>query len=428
VSGHAVNRRRVALFATSHAVDDMYQGAVPALLPFFVADRHYSYAAAAGLMFALTAMSSAVQPVFGALTDRLHLFWLVPVGLTMAGVGIGLSGLMPSYPLTFLVITFSGLGVAAFHPEAARAARAASADSQQAMSFFSVGGNVGYAIGPMLVFAVLFFIHGTGGTVFLAAPALVTGVAVFVVLRRHPETHLSPQASARRSHLIDDWRGFIGLTALVMLRSIVYFGLTSLVALYVGTALHGGKGIGEAALTTMVGCGAVGTITGGRLADRFGRLPVTRASLLATVVGLLAVVLTPLPWVFLPIALTGFVLFQSFSLTVTLGQDFLPTRIGTSSGVTLGLAISVGGLVAPGLGALADATSLRVSLLVLLAFLPAALAIAWRLRDPRPSRRGSPERPGDPAPDPPSAPAIPVPRSDPASLIPRSPTGVGKER
>jgi FSR family fosmidomycin resistance protein-like MFS transporter len=408
-SGPTVNRARVALFATCHAVDDTYQGAVPALLPFFVADRHYSYAAAAGLMFALTAMSSAVQPVFGALTDRLRLFWLVPVGLTMAGVGVALSGLAPSYPLTFLAITFAGLGVAAFHPEAARAARAASADSQQAMSVFSVGGNVGYAIGPMLVFAVLFLVPGTGGTVFLAVPALITGVAVFVVLRRHPETHLPQQASGPRSHRVDDWRGFIGLTSVVMLRSIVYFGLTSLVALYVGTSLHGGKGLGEAALTTMVGFGAVGTITGGRLADRFGRLPVTRASLVATIFSLLAVVLTPSPWVFLPIAVTGFVLFQSFSLTVTLGQDYLPTRIGTSSGVTLGLAISVGGLVAPGLGALADATSLRVSLLVLLAFLPVGLAIAWRLHDPRPARLESSGRPGVPAPSAASTPVAHMP-------------------
>ena len=180
-------------------------------------------------------------------------------------------------------------------------------------------------------------------------------------------------------------------------------------ALYVGTSLHGGKGLGEAALTTMVGFGAVGTITGGRLADRFGRLPVTRASFVATIFSLLAVVLTPLPWVFLPIAVTGFVLFQSFSLTVTLGQDYLPTRIGTSSGVTLGLAISVGGLVAPGLGALADATSLRVSLLVLLAFLPAGLAIAWRLRDPRSARPESSGRPGVPAPTAPSVPVVHLP-------------------
>jgi FSR family fosmidomycin resistance protein-like MFS transporter len=102
---------------------------------------------------------------------------------------------------------------------------------------------------------------------------------------------------------------------------------------------------------------------------------------------MLAVILTPSPWVFLPIAITGFVLFQSFSLTVTLGQDYLPSRIGTSSGVTLGLAISVGGLLAPALGALADTTSLRVSLVVLMAFLPAALALALQLRDPRPQRR-----------------------------------------
>jgi FSR family fosmidomycin resistance protein-like MFS transporter len=409
VSGPAVDRARVALFATSHAIDDMYQGAVPALLPFFVADRHYSYAAAAGLMFALTAMSSVIQPVFGALTDRLHLFWLVPAGLTVAGVGVGLSGLTQSYLLTFLAIAVAGVGVAAFHPEAARAARAASVDSQQAMSVFSVGGNVGYAIGPMFVFAVLFFVPGTGGTVFLAVPALITGAVVFVVLRRHPETHVVRHLSGQRPQQSDDWRGFIGLTSVVMLRSIVYFGLTSLVALYVGTSLHGGKGLGEAALTTMVGFGAVGTITGGRLADRFGRLPVTRVSFVASIVSLLAVALTPLPWVFLPIAVTGFVLFQSFSLTVTLGQDYLPTRIGTSSGVTLGLAISVGGLVAPGLGALADATSLRVSLLVLLAFLPAGLAIALRLRDPRPPRRQSSERPGVAAPSAPPAPVLHVP-------------------
>lgn len=191
-------------------------------------------------------------------------------------------------------------------------------------------------------------------------------------------------AGGTRSGFSDDGRQFVQLTFLVVLRSIVYFGLTSLIALYVGTAMHGGKHLGEAALTTMVAFGALGTITGGRLADRFGRLVVTRASLAATIVSLLAVALSPLPWLFVPIAATGFALFQSFSLTVTLGQDYLPSRIGTSSGVTLGFAISVGGVLAPALGALADATSLRWSLIVLLAFLPAGLAVALRLREPRP--------------------------------------------
>ena len=81
VTGRAVDRTRVALLAVSHAVDDIYQGAVPALLPFFIADRHYSYAAATGLTFAATVMSSVIQPAFGALTDRRNRRWLVPVGL-----------------------------------------------------------------------------------------------------------------------------------------------------------------------------------------------------------------------------------------------------------------------------------------------------------------------------------------------------------
>jgi NAD(P)-dependent dehydrogenase (short-subunit alcohol dehydrogenase family) len=111
---------------------------------------------------------------------------------------------------------------------------------------------------------------------------------------------------------------------------------------------------------------------------------VTAASLAGALAGMTALVLPPLPWVFLPVAVTGFALFQSFGLTVTLGQDYLPSRIGTSTGVTLGLAISTGGLLAPAFGAIADAAGLHLALVILLAFPPAALALTLRLRDPRP--------------------------------------------
>ncbi|MGH7734019.1 MAG: MFS transporter, partial [Gemmatimonadales bacterium] len=189
------------------------------------------------------------------------------------------------------------------------------------------------------------------------------------------------------------------LTSVVVVRSIVFFGLSSLLALYVSVGLDGGRQLGEAALTTMLAADAAGTVTGGRLADRFGRLPVTRGSFAVSVLGLLAIVLTPLPWVFPAIAITGFALFQSFSLTVTLGQDYLPNRIGTSSGVTLGLAISIGGIFAPVLGALADATSLHLAVIVLVPLPLAALALALRLREPRLATPSPPAQPGGPAAD-----------------------------
>jgi predicted MFS family arabinose efflux permease len=85
------------------------------------------------------------------------------------------------------------------------------------------------------------------------------------------------------------------------------------------------------ALTTMVAFGALGTVASGWIADRLVHLLVARALLAATIVSMLAVTFTPSPRVFLPIALTGFVLFQSFSLTVTLCQDCPPSHVGTSA-------------------------------------------------------------------------------------------------
>jgi MFS transporter, FSR family, fosmidomycin resistance protein len=95
-----VDRRGLGLLTASHVVDDLYQGAVPALLPFLVLERGWSYAAATGITLAATVLSSVVQPAFGVLADRRPLPWLPAVGLLVAGVGIGLAGLGDAYGWT----------------------------------------------------------------------------------------------------------------------------------------------------------------------------------------------------------------------------------------------------------------------------------------------------------------------------------------
>ena len=166
---------------------------MPALIPYLALVRHYDYTAAAGITLAATLISSLAQPVFGVLTDRYALPPLIPVGMSVAGLGIGLSGLSESYLLTWLAVALSGLGVAAYHPEAARAARVASEGSHVAMSWFSLAGSVGFALGPLLVPAVV----ETGGitaTPVLVVPALVMAAATLAVLHRHP----APAAAAAR--------------------------------------------------------------------------------------------------------------------------------------------------------------------------------------------------------------------------------------
>jgi MFS transporter, FSR family, fosmidomycin resistance protein len=381
----------LALLAATHTVDDLYQGAVPALLPFLAIERHYTYVGLTGITLAATFLSSAVQPAFGVITDRRRLGWLIAAGLLVAGIGVGLSGLGDSYAITWLAIALSGVGVAAYHPEATRTARGVAGDSTQAMSWFSVGGNVGIALGPVVVTPVL-LLTGLRGTPLLAVPAV--GMAVLLAARR-PWRRAHAAGQARQSERAaaggqdsgprrDDWRSFARLTAVVTARSIAYFGVASLLALFVIRRFHEPTAVGSAALTTFVAAGAVGSLTGGWLADRWRRLATVRLGYACAIPALVLLAAAPdVAVVFCAAVLSGLALYLPFAVQVTLGQDYLPNRIGTASGVTLGLAISIGGLAAPLFGFLADRYGLAVSLAALAALPVLSVALAARLREPR---------------------------------------------
>jgi len=380
----------LALLAATHTVDDLYQGAVPALLPFLALERHYTYAGLTSLTLAATFLSSAVQPAFGVITDRHRLGWLIAAGLLVAGIGVGLSGLGDSYAITWLAIALSGVGVAAYHPEATRTARGVAGDSTQAMSWFSVGGNIGIALGPLVVTPVL-LATGLRGTPLLALPA-VAMAALLAVRRPWQRAHAVGQA--RRSAADgpadrprrDDWRSFARLTAVVTTRSIAYFGVASLLALFVIRRFHEPTAVGSAALTAFVAAGAVGSLSGGWLADRWCRLATVRLGYLCAIPALVLLAAAPDAAVAFGAAIAaGLALYLPFAVQVTLGQDYLPNRIGTASGVTLGLAISIGGLAAPLFGYLADRYGLAVSLAVLAALPVASLILAAPLREPRQS-------------------------------------------
>lgn len=361
----------VLLLSLSHGCVDLYQGAVAALVPFFVAERAYTYAAASGLVLAASLLSSVAQPLFGALTDRWPLPWLLPVSSLLGGVGIALSGLSGSYALTLALMAVSGLGVAAYHPESARVARLVSRGRHTSMGWFSFGGNLGFAAAPLLVAGVV----AAGGlrlTPLLVLPALAGSVLCLMVLR----AKAAPGTGAPGAGPLaggDDRRSFVKLSLAVVCRSVTFVGISTFLSLYAQQRTGGGTTAGTAALFTLYLGGAAGTVLGGRLAGRWDRVTVVRWSYLLTVVAVAGLVFVPGPALYVCVALTSAGLYVPFSLQVTLGQDYLPSRVGTAGGVTLGLTVSVGGLAGPLIGAVADATSLRTALTPLIA-LP---ALAW---------------------------------------------------
>lgn len=394
-----MNRRGIAMMSTSHLVDDLYQGVVPAMLPFLVSERHYSYAAVAGLTLAATMLSSVVQPAFGVWTDRKPRRWLIPVGMTVAALGVGAAGLFSSYAITWIVIAVSGLGIAAFHPSAASAARRAAGNSNRGMSIFALGGNVGFAIGSLIATPVLLWL-GLKGTILLVVPAVV--MALILAKRLSPvlDGPVGNRRPAMKPKGKDNWPDFLKLTSVVVVRSIVFFGLSSFLALYFIHDLHTSPVIGGAALTVFLVAGAGGTLLGGWIADRFGPLVPVRYGFAFCLPAMLGLVLAT-EWhvALIFVALTGLGVFVPFSVFVILGQDYLPNRIGTASGVTVGLAVTIGGLFNPILGALADATSLHFTLIVLIGLPVLALVLSIFLNDPAVAKRdgSDSEEPGEPA-------------------------------
>ncbi len=135
-----------------HLATDFASGMIPALIP-FVADRFdLGYALAALLMLSVTVSSSLVQPLFGLLSDRRGALWLIPGGIVLAGTGAGLAAVSPSYALVLALVFVAGVGIAAFHPEGAKfAAYASGTKRASGMSYFNIGGNTGYALGPIVV-------------------------------------------------------------------------------------------------------------------------------------------------------------------------------------------------------------------------------------------------------------------------------------
>lgn len=352
-----MKHRYVMLLSAGHLFTDLNQGALPAILPFLIMEYNLSYAAAAGLVFAASFVSSIVQPLFGYFADKISKPWIMPAGILLAGAGLAITGFLSNYWALFAAITISGIGIAAFHPEGARIANRVSGKKKgTGISIFSVGGNAGFALGPIIATASLLF-WGLKGTLVLIVPAAIMAAILASQAGKLQELQI-PVKKAGDVHgktEKDEWVPFSRLTVVILCRSIIFYGLNTFLPLYWINILQQSQAVGGTALTILFTVGAVSTLFGGQLADRFGYNRIIRIGFAALLP--LLVVFTVVHDVTLATVLLvplGAALFVPNSPMVVLGQKYLPNRLGLASGVTLGLAVSVGGITTPVLGRFAD--------------------------------------------------------------------------
>jgi len=369
--------------AGGHLAVDFASGSVQALIPFMTDRFHLGYALAAMLLLAATASSSLVQPLFGLWSDRRGALWLIPGGTMLAAVGVAGAAISPVYPLVLGLVLVGGLGVAAFHPEGAKVAAYASGHKRASgMSYFNSGGNAGYALGAFATGQLVVWLGLVGGVVAMV-PVLLASLALARVT-----PHLSglmPETGVTAYDRGDDRRRAMALLGVVIaLRSVAWFTLLAFVPLWIVSLGHS-KADGSRLLFLMLLAGAAGTLLLGPVADRIG----LRSTLVIT-----QALITPLILVFvyiggvggaLALMLVGVCVVGTFGVTMVLSQLYLPRHVGMASGLSIGLAMGIGGAAAVVLGAVADAVDLKTALTIS-AFAP-ALGVVFCLRLPAPAKR-----------------------------------------
>lgn len=381
-AGRRTARGTLMTLTLGHTAADLSSGALWALLPFLVVERDYSYAAVG--VFALTASvaSALFQPLIGAHGDRREAWLLLPAGLVVAGIGIAAVGFTTAYAATLLAVIVCSAGVAAYHPEGARWARHSSGSRVTAdMSVYSVGGGVGWALGPLVVAAALPLL-GLHGTALIAVIPFAAAAAVTLVVRRFssgtPHEHRSSSPDAQSC----EWRPFALLLALFALSSGVTIGLLTFVPLYLLDARGTTPSASNVMSSILLAAGACGTLLGGVAAHRLSRRWVLIVPQLILVPAIAVLPSLSYAAMIPAVVVAGLAMNANMSVVLVLGQEYLPSRMGLATGLIVGLCGGAGGLIVAGLGVFGDAAGLAPVLYVLAALPLAVAALASALPQP----------------------------------------------
>jgi MFS transporter, FSR family, fosmidomycin resistance protein len=384
-----IDRRAMAALSGGHLAVDFASGSVPALIPFLSDKFSLGYALSALLLLAATVSSSLVQPLFGLWSDRRGALWLIPGGTLLAAVGVGGAAIAPAYAVVVVLVFLGGLGVAAFHPEGAKFAAYASGEKRASgMSYFNIGGNTGYALGAFVT-AQLVVVLGLVGGLVAMAPVVAAALALARAAAYLSSLKPARDGAAAAGGGEEDRRAMGLLSAVIALRSVAWFTLLAFVPLWLVSLGHS-KAAGTRLLFLMLLAGALGTLVLGPVADRVGlrrTLTVTQAAIPPLL--LTFVYVGGIPGA-IALMLTGMCVVGTFGVTMVLSQQYLPRHLGMASGLSVGLAMGIGGIAAVVLGAVADAVDLRVALTI--CALAPGLGVGFCLRLPGPGRHAPSRR------------------------------------
>jgi len=355
--------------SAAHLVTDLYSPVLPAILPLLIAEQGYSFFLAGLIVTVFNLTSSMMQPLVGWLYDTRGLAVHISVTVLISATFISVIGLLNNYYLVLASVAIAALGHALFHPSALGTVSRLTRDASRGRitSYFVIGGNLGYAVGPICA-GVAVGLMGLPGLVILAIPGIVMAAVLRYVLpapgrREVPAPSSRSERPARRAIAL--------LVAASGLRAWAIFG--SVAFLPTILTLRGIDLVTANLLVSgMLIAGVVGQLVGGTLSDRYGRKEYTLIGLVTAIPPFLVFLMTDGIVSLVAMIIFGFILWSTFAVTVAMAHEIAPGNVGLVSGLMLGLAVGVGGMGVAATGWIADATSLSVGLMTI----PVAIVLA----------------------------------------------------
>ncbi|MPZ32939.1 MAG: MFS transporter [Rhodospirillales bacterium] len=372
VSTASVNSTTFAVILSlsfCHLLNDMMQSLVPALYPILKDNYALSFGQVGLITLAFQCTASMLQPLVGFYTDKKPQPYSLMVGMGFTLVGLLLMSRADSYPMILVAAALIGMGSSVFHPEASRVARmAAGGRYGLAQSLFQVGGNMGSAAGPLLA-AFIVVPHGQHSIVWFSAAALVAMFVLFQVggwyaRRRAQQKPAARGKAASAAGAPPLSRARVGgavaiLVALLFSKNVYSASLGSYFTLYLmsrfGIDVQTAQFYLFAFLVGIVG----GTIAGGAVGDRVGRIPVMWFSILGALPFALMLPYANLFWTGVLAVAVAMIMASAFSAILVYAQELMPGRVGLVAGMFFGFSFGLGGLGAAALGELADWTSIE---------------------------------------------------------------------
>lgn len=361
----------------AHITVDMHTGSLPILLPLLLASLDLNYTLAAGIIAANNLVIAIAQPIFGSLGDAKSYRWMVWSGCLLTGIAMISVLFLPTYPLVIAAVIVSGIGSAMFHPEAIARVRDISADKvTSGVSIFFSGGNIGFALGPML--ATLFTVRwgNTGGLLMILPTLLALGLLGSqwsVLSKKVPATNVQtipPRQGGPRKAL-----GLVSfLMLLIVLRSTTLTGLQTFIPLYYASDPSLSREMVAGFVTLFAISGVIGTLLGGIAADHFGRKMTMGVSMLMALGGIYAFLHTAGLIRFVMIFIAGACLTAAWPIIIVMIQEAMPNNVGLASGLSLGTAYGAQGLGVAALGLVADTWNLNL-VMNILSLLPIGVLI-----------------------------------------------------